>query len=424
MGLIAQRVAAATGEARFNRTEWLNDDDDGEGRTSAGVTVTSKSAATVSTVVRCVEILTNAVGNSPRDVVLRLGGQSYPEFRNVPGWVDLPNPATPASTGSDYIKALVQSYLYDGNYFVRVYPDIFAPQALQALDPSRVRVKPNDVGPGPILEILDERGGVVEVLLPFEYLHGKWLVESPTDLRGISRLEKMRRTLGAAIAAEDFASRFFGQGGSLSFGVEVPYLMDNARRDELRASLKAKYNGLRNSHAIGVLSDGAKFVTGLAPTPEQAQMLETRKFSVEEVAGRWYGVPPYLVGSQEPGAASYASTTTARQSFGEFTILPLVAAIEDQHNRLLTNAASVAGGRMQFKLNVNHLLRADVAARFQAYEVGIRNGMMTPNEARAKEDMNPIVGGDRLYMQAQMTPIDQLGTTSAASPARSSEEAA
>lgn len=296
MGLIARRVAEYA-ETRFNATEWLNDDDYEDGaRTSAGVTVNRGSAATVSTVVRCVEILTNAVGNSPRDVILRVGGQSFPEFRNVPGWVDLPNPSMPATTGSDYVKALVQSYLYDGNYFVRVWPDIFDPRALQVLNPTRVNVKPNGTGPGPVLEILDERGDVVAVLLPHQYLHGKWLVESPDDLRGISRLEKMRRTLGGAIAAEDFAARFFGQGATLAFGVEVPYAMDEGKQKLLRDSLKAKYVGIRNSHAIGVLSDGAKFVTGLGPSPEQAQMLETRKFSVEDIA-RIYGIPPGLVGS-------------------------------------------------------------------------------------------------------------------------------
>ena len=55
-------------------------------------------------------------------------------------------------------------------------------------------------------------------------------------------------------------------------------------------------------------------MTAKAPTPEQSQMLETRKWGVEEIA-RIYGVPPGMAGSQEPGASSYASASEWRKQF-------------------------------------------------------------------------------------------------------------
>ncbi len=400
MGLLAQRLAAA--EAR-SVADWLNDDDDDGARTPSGVRVGIASALTVPTVLRCVDILASSVAGSPRDVVIKVGSRTFPEYRNVPRWIDEPDPSDPTLTGDDYIYSLIASIVLEGNYFVSAFPNVLDPQALTVLDPARVRM-PDGTSD---FEILDERGQVDRVVGPFEMLHRR-MFTWPGQRRGISILEKMRRTIGGAIAADDFASRYFGQGAALSFGVEVPGTLTDEQKDSLRESLKQKHQGTRNSHAVGVLTAGAKFVGGLGPTPEQAQMLETRKFSVEEIA-RVFGVPPYMVGSQEPGASSYASTETAQKTFAERTVLPLVQRIEGQHNRLLTDFVPVPGGKAQFKLNMDHLLRADLLARFQAYETGIRSGVLKPDEARDKENLAPVPGGDRVYMQAQMTPIVMLG---------------
>jgi phage portal protein BeeE len=163
-------------------------------------------------------------------------------------------------------------------------------------------------------------------------LHGTW-IRLPGALRGISPLEALR--LGDRRGDRDAGARrpVLRAGRPLSFGVEVPGAMDDQKKNDC-ASPCAKYAGLSNSHAIGVLTNGAKFVTGLAPTPEQAQFLETRKFGVEEVC-RIYGVPPNMVGSQEPGASSYASADVYDKQFAERAVLPLAVRIEAQHDRLL-----------------------------------------------------------------------------------------
>jgi HK97 family phage portal protein len=414
MGLIASRLAERS-ETRSVQ-DWLNDDDEDGARTSAGVKVTRGTALTVPTFLRGMDILASVVAGSPRDVVIKVGSRTFPEYSNVPRWVDQPDPTDPTLTSWRYIYSLVSSLVVDGNYFVHAYPNVLAPEVLTALDPRRVRTPEGSSD----FEVLDGKGKVIAVLSPNEVLHGVMYPWSG-ERRGPAPLDLMARTIGSAIAADDFAARFFGQGAALSFGVEVPNQLTEEQKKTLRESLKARHQGNRNSHAIGVLTAGAKFIGGLAPTPEQAQMLETRKFSVEEFA-RFLGVPPFMLGSQEPGAASYASTNIAKDAFSEFTVLPLVQRVEDQHNRLLADFAPVKGGRAQFKLNMDHLLRADLLARYQAYETGIRSGVLKPDEAREKENLAPQPGGDRLYMQAQMTPIEMLGQPAPVpAPTRSDE---
>ena len=160
MGLFVDR-ARALSETRFDRAGWLNDDDDDEGsRTPSGVRVNRRTALTVPTFLRGMDILASAVAGAPRDVVIKLGGRTFPEFSNVPRWVNEPNPADPTLTGDDYIYALVASLVIDGNYFVHAYPNILDPNAaLVALDPSLVKLPEGSSD----FEILDNKGKVIAV---------------------------------------------------------------------------------------------------------------------------------------------------------------------------------------------------------------------------------------------------------------------
>ena len=418
MGWIANRLSGAPPtEAR----DWLTDDDSMfEGAmTSAGVRVTPRSALTLSTVYRIYDLLASSVAMAPKDIIIKVRGASFPEY-DKPRWMSLPDPRNPNYTERAYFMQVALSLLFDGNYFTTAFPNVVDPQVLTVLPPSRVDVV--DVG---VYDIKDAAGHTTRRLGPAEIIHGAWIVP-PGELRGIAPLEMLRRGVGGAIAAEDFGARFFGQGASMSFGVEVPGQLDGNQKQELRDNLKKRYTGLHNSHAIGVLTGGAKFVSGLQPTPEQAQMLETRKFYVEDLA-RAFGIPPGLLGSQEPGASSYASATVYDMQFKERAVLPLANRIEDGHDRLvevLPAAVRIPGASAQFKVNLDSVARVDILTRAQAYNQLVLAGVMKPSEARVKEDLPPAAGADRLFMQSQMVPIDQIGVTPAAPAARSEESAA
>lgn len=411
MGLIAQRIAERYEEIR-NDSGWLTRDDDliPGPPTASGVLVNRQSALGLTTIWRCVDLLSSAVSQSPKDIIVKIGGKSFPEFAK-PDWLISPNPLDPTYTINDYIAQVAVSLLMDGNYFVSVVPYVFDPQALIVLDPTRV-----DVKPGPVYDIRDASGRVIKTVGPMEMLHGRWIWPAG-QLRGISPLENLRRAMGNAIAAEEHAGRFFGQGAALSFGVEVPGKMDPEKQAQFRDSMRVKYAGLKGAHAIGVLTDGAKFVSGLAPTPEQAQMLATRKFSVEDLC-RPYGVPPNMAGSQEPGASSYASADVWRDEFRDYAVLPLAVRIEAQHNRLVSvpDTISDPNASAQFKFNLDHVARTSLLSRYQAYAAGVQGGFKTPAQIRALEDDPPVDPmapdpADRLYMQRQMVPIGDLGTS-------------
>lgn len=419
MGFLADRFA----ELRFDPGRWLTEDDDYNGPIStAGVRVNRNSALALSTVWRCIDLLSSAVSQAPKDAILKVGSRSFPEF-GKPAWMSQPEPGNPAMTLNEHVAQVAVSLLLDGNFFTYVFPHVLDPQLVISLDPRRIVVRRNGVA-APEYDILDRFGDVSNTVGPMEMLHGTWL-RPPGELRGLAPLEVLRQSFGGAIASQDFSNRFFGQGASLAFGVEVPGSLDKTQKDQLAESLRKKHAGLQNSHAIGVLTGGAKFVSGLAPTPEQSQMLATREFQREDLAAI-YGVPPHYVNAQKAGASSRASAEVYGADLKAMAILPLAERIEPHYSRLLSVPDSVTApnASMQFKFNLDHFARADTYARAQALEVYVRSGQLTPNEARGLEDNPPLPGGERLYMQAQMTPIEMLGMgmTAAGSPVRSTVE--
>lgn len=382
----------------------------------SGVLVNRASAMSLSTWWRCVDLISSTVSLAPVSVVVRVGSRSFPEY-GLPAWLSNPDPRDPNYMASDYFGEATLSMLTDGNFFTAVYPSVLDPQVLILLDPALVTVRK-----GPLYDIRDRRSGrVVATLDPVQMLHG-WWIRLPGELRGVSPLEALRRGIGSAIAADEFAGRFFGQGAALAFGVEVPPEpgggpMPKEKKEALRDDLTRRHAGVRNSHMIGVLTGGAKFVTGLGPTPEQAQMLETRKFGVEDIA-RIFGVPPGMAGSQQPGASSYASASEWRQQFRDDSVLKFTAKLERQHGRLLSVPPGISdpNARAEVSFDLDWVARANLLDRYQAHGEAVTKGIRTPNEVRHDEGEAPLAGGDRLYMQQQMVPLEDLGKTKLTEP--------
>jgi hypothetical protein len=115
-------------------------------------------------------------------------------------------------------------------------------------------------------------------------------------------------------------------------------------------------------------------------------MLESRQFSVEEVA-RVFRVPPSMIGLNTPGAMSYASVEHNAIQFTRYSLTPLIAAIEEAHNRLLP-------GDVFLRFNMDGLLRGDSATQAQVFSTGLQAGYLSVNDVRSYMDLRPVNNGD------------------------------
>ncbi len=141
----------------------------------------------------------------------------------------------------------------------------------------------------------------------------------------------------------------------------------------------------------------------LSLSPEEAQYIEQRKFSAQEIA-RMFGVPSSMIGANDGGVKS--SVEQEFQDFYARTLLAYAINIEQEMGRkLLTEQDKPT---MYFKFNFNSLLRATANDRADFYNKGIRGGWLSPNEARMWEDMNGYTDGAGYMVEANLIPADRM----------------
>ncbi len=347
-------------------------------QTYAGTVITQDTSLRIGAVYACVRLLADTISTLPVDTFYREGGARKP-YRPKPLWVENPDIGT---AREDFLQQAMVSLLLDGNVFIRIFRSRTGEIiSLVVLDPTRVDVRRNPAT-REIEYVLDASVGTT--LRADEVLHITEL-RKPGALRGISRIDEVKQSLGLAAALEEFSARFFGQGSVTQGIIEWPGNLTREQAKDLASGFEEGHKGLKRSHRPGVLFGGAKFVkTGV--DPNEAQMLESRQFAVEEIA-RIFRCPLHLLQVSTPGAMSYASVEQNAIQFAQYTLRPIISKFETALSSLLPGPAFV-------KFNLDAILRGDIQTRFAAYSTGQLAGFLSVNDIHRLEDMPPAEGGD------------------------------
>jgi HK97 family phage portal protein len=226
-------------------------------------------------------------------------------------------------------------------------------------------------------------------------------------LSGVSTLTACQGVFTDALAAESAASAMFRNGvnpsGILSTADGVR--LTKEQRDQLETLLQEKYVGsIRNGRPM-LLDNGLKW-SQLTINPHDAQMLESRKFSGEQVC-RIFGVPPAMVGFGDKSSNWGTGKEVDVLGFQKFTLRKRLKRIEQAVLKQLVPLAERRAQGLTIEFNFEGLLRGDTESRYNAYERAIRMGIATRNECRALENLPPIEGGDVVTVQMQDIPLAQ-----------------
>lgn len=223
---------------------------------------------------------------------------------------------------------------------------------------------------------------------------------------GLSTLSYGRQVFGLTSAINIAAQRTFANGLRPSVNVAFEKFLTPEQRADIEKGLAAKYAGAMKAGTPFVTEGGSKINT-LSINPEDAQMLESRAFGVEEIC-RFFGVPPFMVGHNEKASGYPASLDGQVLMFQKFTLRRRLKRIEQAlEQQLLTPRDRAEGITIEF--NLEGLLRGDSAGRSAFYQSALANGWMTINEVRALENMPPVEGGEVPRMQIQNVPITEAG---------------
>ena len=223
-------------------------------------------------------------------------------------------------------------------------------------------------------------------------------------LGGMSTLHFGRQAFGLAQAAGRSASTTFANGMRPSGVLKFTDWLKPDQRDLAENVMAQKLAGAANAGRLMVLEGGVEF-SPLTMKPEDAQMLETQRYTVEEVC-RFFGVPPHMVGHTEKSTSWGSGIEQQTLGFVKFTLRRRVKRIEQAiMQQLLTDRDRSRGLSVEF--NFEGLLRGDSAGRASFYQTMTSIGAMTINEVRALENLPRVDGGDVPRMQMQNVPITE-----------------
>jgi HK97 family phage portal protein len=232
---------------------------------------------------------------------------------------------------------------------------------------------------------------------------------------GLSPLAFARETLGGALATEEAAARVYGTGLRATGIFTAPVDMNETQRKQFHENYIKKMEGPEGEGRQIVLPPGFSH-QAINITPKDAEMLLSRRFNVEDIC-RFMGTPPILVGHAAEGQTMWGSgVENIILSWLTLGLDAFMTMIE----RSVTKRLLAAPERQRFyaEFDRNALLRADTAARAEFIAKMVQFAQMTPNEGRKKDNRPPMPGGDQLFVNSTMVPLEMAGQrTSRVQPA-------
>lgn len=247
-----------------------------------------------------------------------------------------------------------------------------------------------------------------------------WHIRGPSwnGYEGLEGVRMAREALGISIGAEEQAGATLQNGGAPAGILTTDATLSAEQRKQLRDSWQAVHGGRVNAGRVAVLSNGMRFVAVGSSAVDQ-QLIETRKFAVEEVC-RAFRIMPIMVGYSDK-AATYASAEQMFLAHVVHTMGPWYRRVEKSASAFLLTDRERADG-LYFKFVTNALLRGAARDRAEFYRTMVANALMSPNEVRELEDLNPYEGGDSFTRQINMGRVSDDGDTDSEQDMESEDE--
>lgn len=346
-----------------------------------------REALAVTAVYACVSLISGAIASLPMHVYRRASdGDLTPDFNHPHWWIlnEQFSPRWSAAAGWSFMTA---SKLLHGDGFAEILRsrngDILG---LVPLLPQRVKViaTPDgsrlvyEVHPDPTVDVAESESLKVRVLDQDDVLHVPGF--GFNGLRGMSALRNALRTSGRlAISSQDFSNSFFHNQAKPDFVLKSAGNLTDEQFERMKAQLALEHQGTMNAGRPLILEGGLD-VKELTMTLEDAQLLETRRFQVEEIA-RVFNVPPFMIGHTTTTSAWGSGVEAMGAGFVRYTLRDHLNAFHNEINRKFYRRPNLCAEFDTFELE-----RGDFKAMAEGVRIGLgRAGepaVMTIEEGR------------------------------------------
>lgn len=369
----------------------------GSRQSSADVAVNAQNSLGVAAYYACVRNISEDIARLPVAVYRPYGPGGLERINQSPVAQLIGLAPNPDQTAMTFRQTMTAWALGWGNAYAEIQRNGYgAPVALWPIHPSLVTIKRDDQD-RLVYEVLNGNGN--RVLIPAaDMFH--LLGMSGDGICGYSVAKWAAETLGTSMAVQSSAGAFFGNGMQVSGILKHPQKLSKEAQARLVESIQQRHSGNagRNSFRTMVLEEGMEWHQ-TSIDPESAQMIETRQFLAIEVA-RWFRIPPTKIGDLT--RSTYSNIESEGISYTNDTLAPWVTRWEQEVERKLLDSRD-----QQVVFDMGALMRGDQAARATFYREMYNIGVLSPNEIRLREGMNPYDGGDEYFRPLNMAPAGE-----------------
>ena len=365
-------------------------------------------------VYRCVNEIANGAASIPFKAY-----QGDIQLDNHP-ILSLLNRPNPMQAGVEYFQSLYSYLLLSGNnYSIRseVAGEV---RELYLLRPDRVRVKPSKtttpdgyeyVINGKIVKTYDSNPMTGQS----EVKHMK-LYNPLDDYYGLSPLMAAAVDIDNHNAINKHNISLLNNGARPSGAIVfkptsdrgMPIQLSDGQRQQLQDDLDVKFKGPANA-GRPLLLEGDFDWREMGLSPKDMDFLQQRNMAAKDIA-LCFGVPSQLIGI--PDSQTYANVQEARLALYEETIIPLARRIQSDLNEWIS---PIYGEDIRIEYDYD-AVPAMVERRRRIYEnvtQAVREGIISRNEARERLGLEPITGGDDVYIAANLFPLGSTETAPA-----------
>lgn len=359
-------------------------------------------ALQISTIWACIDRRATTVASLPLFVYETRGGEKV-LARTSRLYQLLHESPNSRMTPFEFWRAMMMNYDLRGRAYARIERDA-AGEAL-ALWPMPADQVESRVLPDGSMVYLYSFGNDIAVLDAASVLHLKNL---GNGTEGLAKLEFMRATTDEVAKAQAAASSLFASGGKPTGILMIDKLMNAEQRALVKKNFLDMAEG--STARLHVLEANMKY-EALSLSPEQMQLLATRKYGVEELC-RWFDVPPVLVHHSDVTAWG-SGIELIVQGFYTTAIRPTLINIEQALRKRVMTPRQRASMAVEFSLDA--LLRGNPKDRAEINAKNVQNGLVTRAEVRQLEGWPYMPGTDVLTAQSNLAPLDMLGKIKPAS---------
>lgn len=352
--------------------------------TNAGVLVNATNALGLTAVWSAISLTADTIATLPCKAYRNDANNQAQLLDPQPTWLTKPDPDM---TTASFWQAYLASMMLHGHGFARVYRDGDKVIGMAVLNPTKVKMK--RLSDATIEYRYDNK------VMPARDIRSTPYFLQPGEVRGTSPIIQLAQNLGLAIALDTFTARFFGSGANPGLVLKTAGKLSNDQIEDLANQVDAKHAGLTASHRPLILQGGLE-TEKTTNANDQNQLIESRRFAVEDVA-RIFNVPPHLLGM--PGYNSYASVEESNLQWISHGLRPLATKLEATFGDLLPPGQFI-------RFNFGALERGNLTSRATAYSQLTQAGIMSTDDARRLEDWPLINTEASIYPRVPLANID------------------